>query len=226
MTDSLFKQHLAGFTLIELSISLLIIGLLSSGLFAGIVAQRSMAEIQAADQQLDHIREVLLGYALSNGRLPCPAKPQLARTETAAGIEDCSLQHGVLPWITLSIQEADPWGQRFTYFASNRFTGTLISSSNASFTLDTLGNANVLESSGKTIASELPAVIVSHGRNAAGAYNPQGTHLSGATGEENENADADLTFISHTPTPDFDDRLIWINPSVLKSRMVAAGKLP
>ena len=226
MTALPTKPPAAGFTLIELSISLLIIGLLSSGLLMGIAAQRSLAETQAADKQFDHIRDVLLGFALSNGRLPCPAKAQLTSTDPAAGNEDCTLQHGVLPWITLALQETDPWDNRFTYYASDRFTGGLASGSNSSFTLDTLGNANILDSSGKIIASSLPVVIISHGRNAAGAWTASGARQAGASGEENENADADLTFISHLPTPTFDDRVTWINPGVLKARMVAAGKLP
>ena len=36
----------------------------------------------------------------------------------------------------------------------------------------------------------------------------------------------DLTFVSHTPSDSFDDLLIWIVPSILKSKMVAAGRLP
>ena len=215
-----------GFTLIELSISLLIIGLLSSGLIVGLAAQRSISDAQLAQKQLDEIREVLIGFALSNGRLPCPAKATLSSTDAQAGREDCSLQHGVVPWVSLSIQESDPWSNRFTYYASDRFTGALPSGGSASFTLETVGNANLLDSNGKTLAADLPAVIVSHGRNSAGAYNSSGMHISGANSEENENADADLTFIMHTPTPSFDDQVSWLIPSVLKSRMVSAGKPP
>jgi hypothetical protein len=33
-------------------------------------------------------------------------------------------------------------------------------------------------------------------------------------------------FVSHNPTPTFDDLVIWISPNVLINRMVSAGKLP
>lgn len=226
MTASPIKGPSGGFTLLEMSLCLFIFGLLSSGLLISLSAQRSMAEIQAAEKQLAEIREVIIGFALTHGRLPCPAKPELPAPNIAPGLEDCSLQHGVLPWVTLAIQESDPWDNRFTYYASNRFTAPLPAGSNASFTLETAGNANILDGTGKTIASDLPLVIISHGRNAAGAYNRQGVQLPAGSSEEKENADADLTFIAHLATPTFDDLVIWINPSVLNSRMVAAGKLP
>lgn len=215
-----------GFTLVELTIVLLIISLLSSGLFVSLSAQRSIAEQQAARQQLEEIRETLLGFALANGRLPCPARPQLAASDAQAGQEDCTLQHGVIPWVTLAIQETDPWGNRLAYYASTRFTAALAVGATASFTLDTLGNANILDSAGKTLAADLPAVVVCHGGNARGAFLSNGAQIAGASGEENENADADLTFIAHSPTPNFDDTVTWIIPSILKSRLVSAGKLP
>ena len=47
-----------------------------------------------------------------------------------------------------------------------------------------------------------------------------------ASGDEAENADTDLTFISRTPGSTFDDLVTWIVPSILKAKMVAAGRLP
>jgi hypothetical protein len=76
------------------------------------------------------------------------------------------------------------------------------------------------------IASDIPAVIISHGNHSAGAYQPSGAQLPGATGDEAENANGTQTFISHAPTDSFDDLVIWIIPTVLKSRMVSVGKLP
>ena len=51
-------------------------------------------------------------------------------------------------------------------------------------------------------------------------------YLDGAAGDELENADADLTFIAGQPSNNFDDLLTWVVPSILKSKMVAAGRLP
>ena len=223
-----------GFTLVELAIVLVIVALLTSGLLLGVSAQRNAAENIDAQRQMETIREALTGFALTRGRLPCPAQPGLANTDVNAGIENCAQQHGVLPWVTLGLPETDPWGNRFTYFASSKFTAALAAGTQASFTLltgdppDNAGTANIKASSGSAgnIASDLPAVVVSHGSRGAGAWQPNGTQLAGAAGDESENADADLTFIAGQPSNNFDDLLTWVVPSILKSKMVAAGRLP
>lgn len=217
-----------GFSLIELTVVLVIIALLSSGLMLGLSAQRDIASNQDAQRQLDDAREALYGFAITNGRLPCPATPGLANTDANAGRENCALEHGVLPWASLGLAETDPWGQRLTYYARNQFTAAVPAGALSSFTLDTAGNANIKDApaAGYDIASALPAVIVSHGSRGAGGYQSSGLQIAGAAGDEAENADADLTFITHPPNAAFDDLVTWIIPTVLKSRLVAAGKLP
>ncbi len=221
-------RHKTGFTLVELAIVLVIVALLASGLLVGIAAQRNAAETIDAQRQLENIRETLTGFALTHGRLPCPALPNLASSDANAGVENCAQPHGVLPWVTLGLPEVDPWGRRFTYYAHGSFTAAVPSGALASFTLDTVGNANVKASSGSSgnVASDLPAVVVSHGSRGAGAWQLNGSQLPGVSGDETENADADLTFISRTQDGNFDDLVTWIVPSILKSKMVAAGRLP
>ena len=239
----------AGFTLVELTIVLVIVTLLSGGLMMGLSSQREQTMNKEAQQQLDLVRDALLGFAMSNGRLPCPANPNIA----AGGIEElqlcaakhihligydciaadnqCVREHGALPWLALGLKESDAWGNRYTYFVGYEFSDPLIKAEidagrRTRFKLDTLGRARIQNGAGQDIASAIPAAIVSHGSRGAGAYLPSGTQLPGAAGDEAENADADLTFISHTPTDTFDDLVTWIIPTVLKSRMVAVGKLP
>lgn len=234
----------SGFTLVELAIVLVIVALLAGGLMLGLSGQREQIQNKEARQQLDTIREALIGYAMVNGRLPCPAPTNLPNTDAAAGkarTPPCenALRFGVVPWVTLGLSETDPWGNRFTYFASSKFTAALTADAQSSFTLstgsatavpaDNSGTANVKDN-GLEIASDVPAVIVSHGNHGAGAFQPTGAQLPGALGEEAENADTEVnanpTFIAHTPTDNFDDLVTWIIPTVLKSRMVAVGKLP
>ena len=226
-------RHGTGFTLVELAIVLVIVALLASGLMVGIAAQRNAAETIDAQRQLENIREALLGFAMANGRLPCPADPALA-----GGIEDrpnssspCNRTFGVIPWATLSLPETDPWGRRFTYFANASFTAPLPPGALASFTLSTIGNADIKNTvtpppASVTIASNLPAVVVTHGSNGLGAWQINGTQLGGAAGDELENANSTLTFVSRTPGNNFDDLVVWIVPSILNARMVATGRLP
>lgn len=224
------RPHFAdkGFSLVELAVVLVIVGLLASGLMLSLGTQRESATTQEAQRQLETIREAVIGFALANGRLPCPALSTLANTDSNAGRENCTLQHGVVPWATLGLTESDPWGNRFTYYAHSLFTATVPAGALASFTLDTQGNAAIKDATGAgyDTASALPAVILSHGARPSGAWLPNGSQIVGASGDEAENANANTTFVAHTPTPTFDDQLIWIVPAILKSRMVAAGKLP
>jgi len=148
---------------------------------------------------------------------------------------------GVLPWATLGLLETDAWGNRYTYQVSNMFARgvnpveTLFGASctptatptNAAFALCTPGAIGLLTaaSGGTTLAATVPAIVVSHGGNALGAYNKTGTKLTSATAgtDEAENSNGDATFVSNTI---IDDRLIWIAAPQLMSRMMTAGKLP
>ena len=96
------------------------------------------------------------------------------------------------------------------------------------FTLSDNGTINVTSGGAPavTIASGMVAAIVSHGKNGHGAFQMDGVQVSGATGDEQENANGNVTFVNKIPDPDFDDLVVWISPSILKSRMVAANRLP
>ena len=217
-----------GFTLVELAIVLVIIALLTSGLLMGITAQRASAENTDAQRQLDNIREALFGFAMANGRLPCPADPasNIGTEDRLDKYSQCNRVDtirngifGVIPWATLGLPETDPWGRRFTYYVNADFTkpttGVL-----SSFDLKTVGNADIKNTvtpppNSIIIASNLPAVVVSHGSNGVGA-----------SGDEQENANSTLTFVSRSPGNDFDDLVTWVAPGILMAKMVAAGRLP
>lgn len=219
-----------GYSLIELSICLVIIALLAGGLLSSLGQQRELAATQEAQRQLDSARETLLAFAMTQGRLPCPARANLPESQPEAGREDCSLSsgHGVLPWATLGLPQTDPWGMRYTYYAHSLFTAPLSAGTLASFNLASEGNANIREVLGgvSNLASALPAVIACHGPNRLGGYLPSGEQLIPANGEEAENANADLSFIAHARSASFDDQVIWINSALLKARLVTAGRLP
>ena len=231
--------------MVELAIVLVIVALLASGLMMGMTAQRTSAEYTDAQRQLDTIREALLGYAMANGYLPCPANPVLTSADATVGSEDrpnanaqCNRIDpirngifGVIPWATLGLPETDPWGRRFTYYVNADFTKPRPSGALASFTLNTVGNADIKNTvtpppASIVIASSLPAVIVSHGSNGLGGWQTNGGRLGGAAGNELQNASSTLTFVSQTPSDAFDDLVVWIVPTILNARMVAVGRLP
>ena len=217
-----------GFSLIELAIVMIVFGLLAGGMLGNVSGQRRHGEEQRAQRQLELSLETLYGFAINQGRLPCPAPPALDSGSSTAGHEDCSLAHGVLPWRTLGLRETDPWGQRLSYYVRPTYTTAPAVGARAGFSIDSLGNANIrpTEASGNKLADALPAVIVSHGRNGSGGYRPNGQKTAVNHPDEAENADADLVFVDHLPDTQYDDLLIWITPAILNGRLLAAGRLP
>lgn len=228
-----------------MAIVLLIVGLLLGGLVPTLSSQIDRQHIGDTRKQMEEIRQALIGFALSNGRLPCPADGTIATGQAGAGIEKATCpvgsNGGVLPWVTLGVSETDAWGRRFSYrvtpdFADAISANTLTShcpagttATQSSFALCSDGNLDVLDKSGgNNIASNVPAVIVSHGTNGYGAYLPDGSQrpTTGASSDESENTDNNNTFVSHDPSPSFDDQVTWLSPNVLMNRMVTAGKLP
>lgn len=222
------RRGAGGFTLLELSIVLIVVSGLMSGALAAWTAQRQVAETRAAERMLDDAQEALFGFALQHGRLPCPAKAALPATDENAGMERCDgEEHGALPWRTLGLQELDPWGQRLGYFAQIEFTRPPAPGARAGFALDTVGKAVVRNASaGIKEADSLPAIFFSHGANRHGGYRSNGQRVPGGHPDELENMDGDNTFVAHLPTPDFDDHLRWIVPGILRSRLTSAGRLP
>lgn len=220
-----------GFTLVEIAVALAIVALLLGMLVVPLGTQMDQQRISDTQRQLDLIREALIGFAVANGRLPCPATPGTATTVVGAGVENkpganCGITDGVVPWTTLGLPETDAWGHRFSYTVTQEFAndppGTL-----STFLLTDNGGITVRASvGGVTIGNNVPAVVVSHGKNGLGAYRTDGTQLAGAAGDELENANADVNFVSRANAPDFDDLVTWVSPFVLKGRMVAANRLP
>lgn len=224
----------AGFSLVEMAIVLMIVGLLLGGLLPMLSGQMEQKNRNETRKQLEEISAALLGYAASQSppKLPCPANPSIATGSNGAGVSDCTIATatGVVPWVTLGTSETDAWGRRFTYSVASSVTGTFATS----FKLSDTGNLKVLSASTgacpntNCVGNNITAVIISHGVNGAGAYTPQGgAPLSASTDlDETDNSDADTNFVSHDQSSTFDDLVIWLSPNILFNRMVAAGKLP
>jgi hypothetical protein len=162
----------------------------------------------------------------TNPYLPCPAADDtgVEATRGAGGI--CPSDNGRLPWQTLGLGNVDAWSNRFSYKVNLDY-----SNDTTGFNLNTGGTLQVCEDAActKVLANDLPAVILSHGKNGAGAFNSSGTtNTAPSVGnlDESENTDNDTIFVSHTPATNFDDVVVWLPRTLLLSRMVTAGRLP
>jgi hypothetical protein len=85
---------------------------------------------------MDAIKEAIIGYALANGRLPCPADGTTPAGSAGAGTEQyngsqCAnasgvVTFGVVPWATLGVSETDSWGRRFSYYVVQTFADKVL----------------------------------------------------------------------------------------------------
>jgi len=127
------RRGVRGFTLAELAVVVLVIALLLGGLTLTLSTQTELRRIEGTQRTLDLAKDALIGFAITRGRLPCPAAPGTPTGMPNAGVEQlpagpapqlCTSQFGVLPWVTLGVPETDAWGRRFSYRITGDFADT------------------------------------------------------------------------------------------------------
>lgn len=176
-----------GYTLVELSIVIIIIGLLMAG---GLAVGASMVERAAyvdTRKLIDQLEQSLIDFYIVNGQLPCVAPIDLAPGDAGFGVEaaDCSaggtapdgtwrqgtVRIGGIPTRTLGLPDsaaADKFGSRFVYAVSEQLT-------DANLFGGAEGSITVRDVNGVDILTDSAFFIASLGRDRKGAY----THLSG-----------------------------------------------
>ena len=220
-TISKLVGHNSGFTLVEMAIVLVVIGLLVSVFLAPLSAQRDLKDYGQSRADLEQIKDALYGFAVINGRLPCPST-QINPAAAGYGEEACTLPlvEGYLPWKTLGVREIDSWGTK-RMAATDPWNGywryRVNPNAAALFKLDTVFPAllSVRDSANNSLTAiaESPlAVIYSTGKN----LNLDGQNASTLDG----------VYQSDVPVSNFDDITVWISRTILLNRMVAAEKLP
>jgi prepilin-type N-terminal cleavage/methylation domain-containing protein len=234
------RHRQLGFTLLELTIVLVIMALLTGGLLAAIPVQQDLQNQAAGERQLMEARDALLGFAAANGYLPCPAKSSSDGTEDrTAGTCTGGKRAGLLPWVSLGTARTDPWGRLIRYSVTPGFTG-----SGTYFTLASAGDILVRTRDGGSPAdltkpAETVAVLWSTGKNGHWGWQPgnaaQNSDTTGPNDDEDTNSGSAATgalFMARPPSPasggsgEFDDITVWLPRSILFNRMIAAGRLP
>lgn len=234
-----YKEH--GFSLVEMSVVLVILGLVMGAVLSTVGIQREQLARSEIESALALAKKSLLGFAQMNGRLPCPA------TATSNGLEDplgggtCISQLGFLPAATLGVQPVnasgvaiDAWNNPIQYAVTQTSAG---GAATADFTtsgdLSTIGIAGGL-SPDLTVCSQstgCPASFLAN--NAVAVMFSTGKNFGLSAGvDETSNLTATTTFYSRTPTvataapsAEFDDMVTWISPFVLYNAMIETGQL-
>lgn len=244
-------RQVRGFTLIEMAIVLVIITILIGGLAMPLSAQIQARRIAETRHDMQAIQDALIGYAMSHTfphptlpgeirhYLPCPDANNdgLEDARNAAG--QCTNKRAGLPWITLGVEGADAWGNRYTYGVDRTY-----SNNQAGFVSTPIGTAAELNiypdatCAAPAAVQDIPAVVVSHGPQGRGALNMSGgTPLAPASVAADERQNLNIatgslpcnnstSFVSRTPTDDFDDLVMWLSKYPLFNRACQAGGCP
>ena len=235
----------SGFSLIELAIVLVIIGMLVGSILGTLGARIENTRISETKDALDEIKLALYGFAMSQTpvRLPCPdiSNDGIEDFNPLTPTECASLEVAAnLPWATLGIHRGDAWASTYSYWVADVYSRT----TGFGLATDATGVAQILDSSASAspLSDNVAAVIFSHGKNQYGSIgldNAVRTNSPGGTAyaDEDENTDADSVFVSRPVTTVgsltestipvvYDDILEWVSEYELKGIMVKSGVLP
>lgn len=222
-----YKLRMHGFSLVEMAVVLVILGLVMVAFISPLSMQHEIRNIEGTRASLHQINEAIHGFVILNGRLPCPTT-QPDPLDATYGEEDCSFSgvEGFLPWKTLGVNATDEWGTpRRT--ATEPWNGHWRYRREANFGTNALFQANILSTSSSVFTN---ALIV---RNSSGVVLTSETErpiaIIYSTGRDllpnGLNAEVDSSYESDVSSPVFDDVLIWITRPSLVNRLVAAGRL-
>lgn len=231
----------AGFSLVEMAIVLVIIGLLVGGMLMPLSAQVESGKIKQTLAQLDGIQEALVGFAMVTGRLPCPATAASAGVEVTPCIAGNSY-NGLVPAVTLGLSGnlntdtliEDAWGSPLRYSVAPAFTSAITWASVADLVVcnDESASATLCDVGDITLNTGSPAVVYSIGRNWNDATswgleeteNVSATTLGGGPSGNNYPVADDKVFTSLDYGQSFDDLVVWLSKNIVFNRLISAGK--
>lgn len=206
------RLHQSGFTLVELAVTMIIIGLLLGGAISTMAAQHNLKVTAETNRLLEEAQEALIGFAIAAGRLPCPSQNDLSdkgRESPDNGSGACTVHDGFVPARALGIGPTDtdgflldPWGNRIRYAITDAETNAFTTAGKIRSTM-TIEEPKYLTVDDSEVAV---FVIYSTGKDAT----VQATTNNGKSFATSEN---------------HDDVLLWLSSYSLYSRLSAARAL-
>ena len=247
-----YRNRQSGFSLVEMAVVIVILGLVLATLIMPIQAQRAVHYQSNTEQTLISANASLIGFAQTEGRLPCPATDTSNGLESPIGGGICTVKSGFLPASTLGLQPInadgyalDAWSHPIRYSVDQSISPDFAPATAPDFTTDEKMNAvgvNDLEpalsvcaintncSVTNYLANNAVAVILSTGENYRPATPGSPEYQGGVDEITNLNPNT-TTFFSREPTgpknstTEFDDIVIWISPYILYNNMIQAGRI-
>lgn len=223
-----------GFSLVELSVVLVVVGILLYGATGLYTVSTQAAKITTNNNILDAIERALSIYYQTHGDMPCPADGTLALTNANFGLGSespegtCSYDNfslagaagGVVPTRTLNLPDSymfDAWGNRISYFVSD----ACVNNANWTDGIDGSGtdcvdaaNLVVRDNTDADLRTSVAAyVIISHGKNGVGSWRRNGgatrvPSTASTSTHEAENAHVNTSGANNSPNAVFRDDFV------------------
>lgn len=225
ITQKNFKK---AFSLIELSIVIVIVSIMITGVLSVSVSSINNAKIKTTNDRMKEVYKAMGNFLLANKRLPCPAAITKVKSvdsdygaEVGGGTE-CSgagvyqsttvstLVYGMVPIRALGLANdmaEDGFESKITYIVDKDMTNTFEASptlGNATFSTGT--STSILTINDKpggvtqAVTADAIMALISHGANKSGAFNANSStqNTRSSNADEMEN---DATTFDNAPTP-------------------------
>ena len=196
------RQGRHGFTLLELSVVLVLIALVLAGGLVTLTSNAQTSQFNDTVAKVDVIEKALLNYSTSFYRLPCPSNLTLTASNANYGIEAANqgtctggtpaanniaasgTAEGGVPTRTLQLSDDymfDGWGRRIRYAVDKAYT--LSSSLPVTSVCTVVATPNtaaitVNDAVGGARTSAAAYTLISHGVNGHGAYSSNGAMVN------------------------------------------------
>ena len=223
-------MRVRGFTLTEIALVLAVVGFLLGGLMYTLLAQVDQRSSYETQLRLEAGRELVLAFAMVNGRLPCPARADSGGDEIRNPAGECkdpkgaeNYYAGLLPARVLGFQPldaqgnaVDAWGNPIRYAVAKTVSGCSGASTLPHFTHAANLKANgmtcqpadllVCKSAAGITASSCGAssnVLTNQNVVVALVWSGGKSFSSAPSGspDENANLNGDAVFVSRPPSP-------------------------
>lgn len=201
-----------GFTLIEMAIVLVVIGLVFSGGLLAVAPVLQNSKESATNGKLDRIEQALTLYVIRYGCLPCPADANIATGDANAGwshgaggyhngscdtgCDAAVTAQGVVPWVALGLSEEegkDGFGERIDYAVTDALTATngMVRTPPATYPAGTLDVEMSAANSSAAITADAAYVLISHGIDRSLSWNAAGQQNVDPNSSDDQTANSD-----------------------------------
>ncbi len=183
----------SGFTLIELSVVLAIIGVILYGSMSLLVVSIQSSQVNTTVATMDAIENALLNFRVAFGRIPCPADLTLSASNANYGVEAANTgsctggtpaanfiaasgtAEGGVPTRALRLPDSymyDGWGHKLRYAMNPNYS--VSTSTTCSLGAVSAPAITINDASGAARSTQAIYAIISHGANGHGAYTSNG----------------------------------------------------